>query len=66
MDLNNIDEHEFKEMLKKQVDNSPNYTEQIKYDLKAIINTSKTPEDLCEAALLYFSALKYVKGQKVF
>lgn len=38
------------------------YTEQIKYDLKVIINTSKTPEDLCEAALLYFSALKYVKG----
>lgn len=43
MDLNNINEHEFKEMLKKLADDSPNYTEQIKYDLKVIINTSKTP-----------------------
>lgn len=60
MELDNVDEHNFKEMLKKLVDDSPNYTEQIKYDLKAIINTSKTPEDLCEAALLYFTALKWM------
>lgn len=60
MELNSVDEHKFKEMLKKLVDDSPNYTEQIKYDLKAIINTSKTPEDLSEAALLYFSALKWM------
>lgn len=43
MDLNNINEHEFKEMLEKLAEDSPNYTEQIKYDLNVIINTSKTP-----------------------
>ena len=58
MDMDNIHENEFIEMLKKLVDDSPNYTKQIKHDLKVIINTSKTPEDLCETVLLYFSTLK--------
>ncbi len=34
MDMDNIHENEFIEMLKKLVDDSPNYTKQIKHDLK--------------------------------
>ena len=53
MVLHNINEHEFKEMLKKLEDDSPTYTEQIKYDLKVLLNTSK----ICVRLLYYIFSL---------
>ena len=50
-----MQEHAFKELLKKVVDNGQNYTEKMKSDLKEIIDHSKSPEAICEAALTYFA-----------
>lgn len=60
MDVNSIKEHEFKKVIKKLIDDSPNYTEKMKFDLHAIVDTSKTIEELCQAVLSYFSALKWM------
>ena len=54
-----IQEHFYKEMLKQVVKNSPNYTEKIKSDLCNIIDIGKTPEDICQAVLLYFAANRW-------
>lgn len=50
-----IQEHAFKEILKKVVDNGQNYTEKMKSDLKAIIDHGKSPEEICKATLAYFA-----------
>lgn len=55
MDLNSIIEHQSKEILKNMVDNTQGYTEKMKCDLKGIIDTSRSPEELFQAVLLYFS-----------
>ena len=52
-------EHACKELLKKVVDNSPNYTKKIKDDLKCIIDHGKSPEEICQAALAYFAMYKW-------
>lgn len=57
MNQKEIQEHLTKEALKRIVDNSPNYTEQIKQDLKNIIDAGNTPEEILQATLLYFAAL---------
>lgn len=57
MNQKKIQEHLTKEALKRIVDNSPNYTEQIKQDLKNIIDAGNTPEENLQATLLYFAAL---------
>lgn len=48
-----------KELLKKAVDNNTNYTEKVKSDLKAIIEHSKTPEEMCTALLTYFGTYRW-------
>lgn len=53
----NPQEHAFKELLKKIVDNSPYYSEAVKAQVKLIIDVGKSPEDICEGVLSYISAL---------
>lgn len=59
MNQKKIQEHLTKETLKRIVDNSPNYTEQIKQDLKNIIDAGNTPEEIAEAILMYFAFLHF-------
>ena len=59
MNQKRMQEHLTKEALKRIVDNSPNYTEQIKQDLKSIIDAGNTPEEIAEAILMYFAFLHF-------
>ena len=59
MNQKEIQEHLTKEALKRIVDNSPNYTEQIKQDLKNIIDAGNTLEEIAEAILMYFAFLHF-------
>ena len=59
MNQKRMQEHLTKEALKRIVDNSPNYTEQIKQDLKNIIDVGNTPEEIAEAILMYFAFLHF-------
>lgn len=59
MNQKKIQEHLTKEALKHIIDNSPNYTEQIKQDLKNIIDAGNTPEEIAEAILMYFAFLHF-------
>lgn len=54
-----LQEHTFKEILKHIVDNSPNYTERMRFDLKAIIDTAKSQEELAQAILAYFATFRW-------
>ena len=54
----NSPEHILKETLKQIVDNSPNYSDRIKTELKAIIDTGKSPEEICIATLTYLASLR--------
>lgn len=53
-------EHTAKEILKKIVDESSNYTPKMKNDNKIIINAGKTPEEICQAVLSYFSMIQWM------
>ncbi len=59
MNQKRMQEHLTKEALKRIVDNSPNYTEQIKQDLKNIIDAGNTLEEIAEAILMYFAFLHF-------
>lgn len=59
MNQEKMNEHIVKETLKRIVDNSPNYTDRIKQDLKNIIDTGKSPEEILEATFIYFSAMRF-------
>ena len=59
MKQESMQEHLTKEALKHIVDNSPNYSDQIKQDLKNIIDAGHTPEEIAKAILLYFSFLHF-------
>lgn len=50
-----VKEHALKEMLKKIVDDSPNYSEQVKADLKSIIDLENSPEEILKTCIVYFS-----------
>ena len=54
-----MQEHAFKELLKKVVDNGQNYTEKMKSDLKKIIDHGKSPEEICETTLAYFAMYRW-------
>lgn len=56
----NLQEHAFKEMLKKIVDNSPNYPHHVKEQVKLLIDAGKSPEDICEKVISYMSALPII------
>ncbi len=55
----NLQEHIYKETLKQIVDNSFNYTEKMKSEVKAIIDAGKSPEEICKATLTYFAAIRW-------
>ena len=57
MNQENTQERFTKEALKLIVDNSPNYSVQVKQDLKKIIDAGHTPEEIAEAILMYFAFL---------
>ena len=59
MNLKRMQEHLTKEALKRIVDNSPNYSDQVKQDLKKIIDAGHTPEEIAEAILMYFAFLHF-------
>ena len=59
MNQKRMQEHLTKEALKRIVDSSPNYTEQIKQDLKNIIDAGNTLEEIAEAILIYFAFLHF-------
>lgn len=54
-----LQEHIYKETLKQIVDNSPNYSDKIKSDVKAIIDAGKSSEEICKATLTYFAAIRW-------
>ena len=49
MDQEKMNEHITKETLKRIVDNSLNYNDNVKRDIKAIIDMGKSPEEILEA-----------------
>ena len=55
----NLQEHIYKKTLKQIVDNSPNCSDKIKSDVKAIIDAGKSPEEICKATLMYFAAIRW-------
>lgn len=55
MDQEKMNEHVAKETMKRIVDNSPNYNDNVKHDIKVIIDMGKTPEEILEAVLSYFA-----------
>lgn len=55
-----MEEHVYKEMIKKIIDNGPNYTEQIKHDLKKIVDTGNSAEEILFFVELYFSAMNWM------
>lgn len=59
MKQENMQEHITKEALKHIVDSSPNYSDQIKQDLKDIIDAGNSPEEIAEAILTYFAFLHF-------
>lgn len=60
MDMSSIQEHMLKEKLKNMVDNAQYFSAEMKHELKIMIDTSSSPEDLLQTVLLYFSALKWL------
>ena len=52
---NKIIEHIAKERIKQLIDSNFNYTEKQKYELKLIVNSGKTPEEVICGILTYFS-----------
>ena len=59
MNQEKLGEHLAKETLKHIVDDSPNYTCQMKQDLKAIIDAGQSPDEICKMMLTYFAALRF-------
>lgn len=59
MNKNEMQEHIFKEELKKIVDNSPNYSNQMKWEIKGIIDTSRSQAEIVMGVLSYFSMLPW-------
>lgn len=58
MNNRDLQEHFYKETLKRIVDNSQNYPDKVKEDVKHIIDLGKSPEEICQGILTYFAALK--------
>ena len=59
MNQDKLNEHMEKEAMKHIVDNSPNYTHQMKQDLKSIIDAGRSPEEICKTLLSYFATLQF-------
>lgn len=59
MNQDKMSEHLAKETFKHIVDNSPNYTNEMKRELKAIIDVGQSPDEICKAMLTYFASLRF-------
>lgn len=59
MNQNEMNEHMAKEAMKSIVDNSLNYTHQMKQELKSIIEAGRSPEEICKAMLTYFATRQF-------
>lgn len=59
MNQNEMKEHMAKEAMKSIVDNSLNYTRQMKQELKSIIEAGRSPEEICKAMLTYFATRRF-------
>lgn len=59
MNDNEAKEHITKETLKKIVDGSNRWSEQVKVNVKAIIDSSKSPEEILQGVLLYLASLNW-------
>lgn len=59
MNPEKIQEHMAKETLKQIVDNTPTYTDRMKQDLKIIIDAGRSSEEILEAILAYFAAMRF-------
>lgn len=53
MNENKMKEHIVKEGLKRTADNNPYYSDQVKWEIKALIDACKTPEDIAKVVSLY-------------
>ena len=54
-----LKEHVYKELIKKTVDNSPNYSERMKAEMKTIIDEGKSPEEICQAIVVYLAGFRW-------
>lgn len=54
-----LQEHIYKEALKRIVDNSSNCPDRIKNDIKTIIEAGKSPEEILEATLTYLATIRW-------
>lgn len=59
MDVNSILEHQSKEILKNIVSSTQGFSDRIKFDLKNMIDASRSLEDLAQAWLAYFATLNW-------
>ena len=48
-------EHLTKEVLKQEIENNYNFTQQQKHDLKLIVDAGRTPGDVIKGILAYFA-----------
>ncbi len=58
MNEQELQKHAIKEALKNIVDNGPNFSPQMRNDLNLIIDAGNTGEEICQAVLAYFAALR--------
>lgn len=59
MNQSNMQEHFFKESLKRQVDHNPNFSDQMKWEIKAMIDAGHTPEEIVMAAFSYLPEFQW-------
>lgn len=59
MNGNEAKKHITKEALKKIVDGSNRWSEQVKVNVKAIIDSSSSPEEILQGVLLYLASLNW-------
>lgn len=59
MNQDKMNEHIAKEAMKNIVESSPNYTNQMKQELKSIIETGRSPVEICTAMLTYFATRRF-------
>ena len=51
-------EHGFKESIKYVIDNSSNFTEKMKRDMKGIVDAGRSPEEISMGLLTYLAAMR--------
>lgn len=59
MENNELEEHIYKETLKKIVDNGNRYTQNMKEELKALIDGAHSDRELCKLLITYFADKNY-------